>query len=109
MDSIGSNCNELKKQYDACFNSWFSEKFLKGETDDSKCAPMFKIYQHCVKVRAKSKDVISVLLTFDQLQEALKEHNLDFKELENDHLGSEKEYKKPAPGKTGSNKSTNAS
>lgn len=50
MNSIGKECLELKQNYDACFNSWFSEKFLKGDTDDSECAPLFKIYQTCVKV-----------------------------------------------------------
>lgn len=50
MNSIGENCNELKEQYDACFNSWFADKFLKGSTNDSACAPIFKIYQQCVKV-----------------------------------------------------------
>ncbi|XP_017049732.1 TP53-regulated inhibitor of apoptosis 1 [Drosophila ficusphila] len=49
MNSIGEDCNELKKQYDACFNSWFSEGFLKGQTDDSGCAPIFRVYQECVK------------------------------------------------------------
>ncbi|XP_034654257.1 TP53-regulated inhibitor of apoptosis 1-like isoform X2 [Drosophila subobscura] len=50
MNSIGEDCNELKKQYDACFNGWFSERFLKGHTDESACAPIFRVYQDCVKV-----------------------------------------------------------
>lgn len=50
MNSIGEACSELKKEYDACFNTWFSEKFLKGETNDSMCEPVFKVYQQCVKV-----------------------------------------------------------
>lgn len=50
MNSIGENCNELKKKYDECFNSWFADKFLKGYTNDSACASLFKIYQQCVKV-----------------------------------------------------------
>lgn len=50
MNSIGENCNDLKREYDECFNSWFAEKFLRGHTNDSVCAPLFKIYQHCVKV-----------------------------------------------------------
>lgn len=50
MNSIGENCNELKQNYDACFNTWFSDHFLRGNTNDSLCAPLFKIYQHCVKV-----------------------------------------------------------
>ncbi|CAD7011851.1 TP53-regulated inhibitor of apoptosis 1-like [Ceratitis capitata] len=49
MNSLGDDCTELKKQYDACFNSWFSEHFLKGRHDDSLCAPIFKVYQDCVK------------------------------------------------------------
>jgi len=77
MNSIGGEaCTELKKQYDACFNSWFSEKFLKGHTDDSVCAPMFKVYQQCVK-------------------EAITAHNLEVKDIEQDHLGTEREPKKP--------------
>lgn len=58
MNSIGENCNELKNQYDACFNSWFAEKFLKGSTNDSACAPLFKIYQQCVKVTGFNTFVI---------------------------------------------------
>ncbi|PNF36787.1 TP53-regulated inhibitor of apoptosis 1 [Cryptotermes secundus] len=50
MDSIGENCNELKKQYDSCFLNWFSGRFLKGDTNDEVCAPFFKVYQQCVKV-----------------------------------------------------------
>lgn len=43
-------CSELKKNYDACFNKWFAEKFLKGDTNDSMCAPFLKIYKACVMV-----------------------------------------------------------
>lgn len=50
MNSIGEECTELKKKYDDCFNSWFSERFLKGDHDDSVCAGIFKVYQECVKV-----------------------------------------------------------
>lgn len=50
MNSIGEDCTELKQNYDTCFNAWFADKFLKGHHDDSACAPLFRIYQHCVKV-----------------------------------------------------------
>lgn len=50
MNSIGEECNDLKKEYDACFNAWFAEKFLRGNTNDSVCAQLFKSYQQCVKV-----------------------------------------------------------
>ncbi|XP_030563891.1 TP53-regulated inhibitor of apoptosis 1-like [Drosophila novamexicana] len=66
MNSIGDDCNELKKQYDACFNNWFSERFLKGETDDSVCAPIFKVYQECVK-------------------RAMREQKIELREIETDY------------------------
>ncbi len=51
MNSLGAECNELKQSYDACFNVWFSEKFLKGDTaDDSMCKPIFLVYKDCVRV-----------------------------------------------------------
>lgn len=50
MNSIGEECTELKIKYDDCFNSWFSERFLKGDHDDSVCAGIFKVYTECVKV-----------------------------------------------------------
>ena len=50
MNSLGDDCNELKRKYDECFNLWFSDRFLKGDNDDSMCAPIFKVYQECVKV-----------------------------------------------------------
>ncbi|XP_065161145.1 TP53-regulated inhibitor of apoptosis 1-like [Atheta coriaria] len=76
MNSIGADCTELKKQYDACFNTWFSEHFLKGSTDDKMCAPLLKVYQECV-------------------QRAMKTHNIDLKEVEKDLLGTEQERKPP--------------
>lgn len=79
MNSIGEECTELKKKYDDCFNSWFSEKFLKGEHDDSMCADIFKIYQECVK-------------------NAMKQQNIDFKEIDKDILGTENEFKAPPQG-----------
>lgn len=51
MNSIGEDCKDLKHNYDACFNNWFADKFLKGVTDESMCAPLFRVYQQCVKVR----------------------------------------------------------
>ncbi|XP_059612384.1 TP53-regulated inhibitor of apoptosis 1-like [Phlebotomus argentipes] len=82
MNSIGENCNELKRTYDACFNSWFADKFLKGSTDESQCEPLFKVYQQCVKT-------------------AMKEQQIEIGEVEADHLGSDKEYK-PPPGSSSS-------
>ncbi|PZC79550.1 TP53-regulated inhibitor of apoptosis 1 [Helicoverpa armigera] len=79
MNSIGEECTELKKKYDDCFNSWFSERFLKGDHDDSVCAGIFKVYQDCVK-------------------NAMKQQNIDFKEIDKDVLGTDSEYKAPPTG-----------
>ena len=49
MNSISEECQELKNQYDACFNKWFREKFLKGDTNNT-CCDIFVKYQNCVKV-----------------------------------------------------------
>ncbi|CAO3661211.1 unnamed protein product [Rhizopus microsporus] len=45
--SVGVNCTELKQKYDNCFNRWYSEKFLKGDTTP-KCEDLFKDYKACV-------------------------------------------------------------
>ncbi|KAI8436669.1 hypothetical protein MSG28_010157 [Choristoneura fumiferana] len=79
MNSIGEECTDLKKKYDDCFNSWFTERFLKGDHDDSMCAGIFKIYQECVK-------------------NAMKQQNIDFKEIDKDVLGTEHESKAPPSG-----------
>ena len=51
MDSIGKDCIELKRQYEACFNAWYSESFLKNKnTDMSICDPLFQEYQKCLRV-----------------------------------------------------------
>ena len=44
-------CKDLKQKYDDCFNAWFSEKFLKGNKNDSQCSYLLKVYKQCVEVR----------------------------------------------------------
>lgn len=53
------DCSELKQKYDACFNSWFSEKFLKGNTNDSMCAPLLKVYKDCVAVSSERLSLLT--------------------------------------------------
>jgi hypothetical protein len=50
MNSISEKCNDLKKSYDACFNSWYTEKFLQGETNSEPCRELFESYRACVLV-----------------------------------------------------------
>lgn len=50
MNSIQKECTELKRKYDACYTVWFTDRFLKGETKDEMCTPLFDLYQQCLKV-----------------------------------------------------------
>ena len=54
ISSLSKECQQLKELYDNCFNNWFSTKFLKGNTDDSECKPLFKQYRACVQVNMLS-------------------------------------------------------
>ncbi|KAJ3112938.1 Mitochondrial distribution and morphology protein 35, partial [Nowakowskiella sp. JEL0407] len=56
MASISPACTELKKNYDTCFNKWYSEKFLKGVLHQD-CDALFKSYQKCVMAAIKEKNV----------------------------------------------------
>lgn len=72
MNSIGKECNELKAKYDECFQVWFSEKFLKGDTNEDMCKPIFGVYKECVR-------------------NAMKEHNIDLKAVDQEILGTPEE------------------
>ena len=51
MDSVCSECADLKQNYETCFNKWFAEKFLKNSSEmDKKCDELFIKYKACVKV-----------------------------------------------------------
>lgn len=76
MNSIGKECNELKAKYDECFQVWFSEKFLKGDHDDSMCKPIFGVYRDCVR-------------------KAMEENKIDLKEVDKELLGTFEEKKTP--------------
>lgn len=56
MNSIDPDCTPLKTVYDACFNTWYSEKFLKGIKSDD-CEELFTVYQACVKKALKTNNI----------------------------------------------------
>jgi len=60
LNSVGSECNVLKHAYDACFNNWFSEKFLKGDNDASPCANLLTRYTACVKVSCLAQNLVCI-------------------------------------------------
>ncbi|CAG2166370.1 unnamed protein product [Oppiella nova] len=78
MNSIGKDCNELKRQYEECFNGWFADKYLRGlGGNDHSCDHLFKLYQNCVK-------------------KALNEQKIDIWEIDRNVLGSDGEAKEPS-------------
>lgn len=74
MESIGKECKELKKEYDACFNVWFAEKYLKGQHHANFCDEIFKVYQGCVR-------------------EAIEKQKIELWQVDKDVLGTEEEKK----------------
>ena len=50
MNSVGEECNDLKKEYDACFNVWYTDHFLKGDYKSDPCSELLKTYRTCVLV-----------------------------------------------------------
>ncbi|CAG8435817.1 5993_t:CDS:2 [Ambispora gerdemannii] len=58
--SIGTNCNDLKIEYDKCFNKWYSEKFLKGDVRP-ECKELFEAYRACVLDAVKKKKIDKII------------------------------------------------
>nr|CAD7267999.1 unnamed protein product [Timema shepardi] len=101
MNSIDESCNDLKKQYDTCFMSWFKDEFMKGGTNDAKCAAYFKQYHQCIKEKplpvhpTEIRTSISPSSAVEQFnttsalanyatEKAMKEQHIDLKEIERD-------------------------
>lgn len=47
--SFAPECTPLKEKYDKCFNSWYSEKFLKGLSVGNECQIEWYEYMECVQ------------------------------------------------------------
>ncbi|XP_066290156.1 TP53-regulated inhibitor of apoptosis 1-like isoform X1 [Branchiostoma lanceolatum] len=90
MNSVGSECTDMKRDYDQCFNKWFSEKFLKGDRANEACTPLFKKYQSCVKKAMKVKEI-------------------NIEDVERTILGTNSEPQKPPSAKPSSEESTSTS
>ncbi|XP_062501797.1 uncharacterized protein LOC134178894 [Corticium candelabrum] len=81
MNSVKEECTPLKREYDACFNRWYSNKYLKGDYHSDDCATLFAKYQECV-------------------MSALKEKNLNIAELQANVLGTDREQRSPEDAKS---------
>ncbi|KAI8809553.1 mitochondrial distribution/morphology family 35/apoptosis, partial [Cladochytrium replicatum] len=54
--SLSPECSDLKREYDACFNKWYSEKFLKGDVTEG-CVEIFQKYKTCVMRAIQEKQI----------------------------------------------------
>eukprot|EP00039_Didymoeca_costata_P031658 m.35807 g.35807 ORF g.35807 m.35807 type:complete len:71 (-) comp8959_c0_seq2:198-410(-) len=54
MASINPECEPLKEAYDKCFNNWYKQRFLKGETKD-ECRELLGTYRKCVLKHMEQK------------------------------------------------------
>ncbi|KAI8902418.1 mitochondrial distribution/morphology family 35/apoptosis [Globomyces pollinis-pini] len=61
MASISPECNNLKQKYDLCFNTWYSEKYLQGDTTQP-CQDLFKEYKACVWKNIKERNIDKLIL-----------------------------------------------
>ncbi|ORZ39921.1 hypothetical protein BCR44DRAFT_154764, partial [Catenaria anguillulae PL171] len=60
IEYVGKNCTPLKHEYDNCFNKWYTEKFLKGDTQP-ECEEIFERYRACVMGAVKEKKIDKML------------------------------------------------
>lgn len=59
--SFAPECNEFKKEYDTCFNTWYSEKFLKGKGLTNECESFWDKYKECLDVNLKKQGITPLL------------------------------------------------
>ncbi|KAI9829415.1 MAG: hypothetical protein M1819_006352 [Sarea resinae] len=55
--SLAPECNEVKERYDSCFLTWYSEKFLRGNSKTDECESLFKEYRSCLTKALKERGV----------------------------------------------------
>ncbi|KAJ2013733.1 Mitochondrial distribution and morphology protein 35, partial [Coemansia sp. S610] len=60
MESIDKKCTPLKREYDECFNKWYSEKFLDGK-DTPSCTLVFQTYQKCLRQALKDQGLTKMI------------------------------------------------
>ena len=64
MESLDGECTQLKKAYEKCFNSWYSEDFVTGNDRSTPCEALFAEYRSCLDVALRARK-IDVLLRED--------------------------------------------
>lgn len=57
----GPECTKLKKQYDECFNDWYTNGFLSAKSHTNECEDLFIDYKECVMTALKQKEILPLL------------------------------------------------
>ncbi|KAF8539544.1 distribution and morphology protein 35 [Trichophaea hybrida] len=60
--SLAPECSDRKERYDTCFINWYSEKYLRGNTEpSSECDALFKEYQSCLNKALQEKGIYGII------------------------------------------------
>lgn len=102
LDSFHPECNDLKHQYDQCFNFWFREHYMNGNYNNNVCHKVFEMYTDCVKVSIilHCRFIIKCYSLFNFKQRGMKEYGLQYEEV---NLEANRE-KSPHSADTGESK-----
>ncbi|CCG80749.1 Uncharacterized protein C119.18 [Taphrina deformans PYCC 5710] len=57
----GPECTKLKKEYDECFNDWYTNGFLSAKSNTNECEDLFIDYKECVMTALKQKEILPLL------------------------------------------------
>ncbi|KAG7697954.1 hypothetical protein KL930_001616 [Ogataea haglerorum] len=59
--SFAPECTDLKQKYDACFNYWYTEKFLKGKSVYNECEDLWADYKECIDIHLQKQGIKPML------------------------------------------------
>ncbi|EDK46182.1 mitochondrial distribution and morphology protein 35, partial [Lodderomyces elongisporus NRRL YB-4239] len=79
--SFAPECTPAKKEYDDCFNKWYTEKFLKGKSIENECTEFWDNYIECININLAKQGIKPMLdkaredqpFSHEEMQESLKE------------------------------------
>lgn len=79
--SFAPECTPAKKEYDDCFNKWYTKKFLKGKSIENECTEFWDNYIECININLAKQGIKPMLdkaredqpFSHEEMQESLKE------------------------------------
>lgn len=55
--SFAPECTDAKTKYDDCFNKWYTEKFLKGQSIENECTEFWDTYITCINANLATRGI----------------------------------------------------